>query len=402
MVERPDGCATLAETISRCRPQMICAYPDRAHPRILDTLRAMAIDGTLAGCDVVDVESDAAAMSVAIGASGAGARTYTVTAGQGLLSMAAAVFDAAGLGLPIVMTVGDCANNPPTNTWNDHTDSMPMRDAGWIQLYAETDQEALDLHIQAFRLAEAIACPVMVCIDGYRLAHGCDRLDVPAQRQIDDYLPRYGYRPVAKVGVRSTRVMAGPETFMERCYLAHHKQLRALAAIPKLADDFRAQFGRPSGGLLKTYRLDDAETVVVGLGSVCGTIRNAVDELRRAGARIGCVSIGSFRPFPSCALRDALQHARRVVVIERSLAVGLSGIVSDGVREALSGLPVNTHTVIAGLGGRAIPATSLRQLFEDAAADGLGQTTFLDLNADLVARQLECEAQSRSSESATL
>ena len=102
MVERPDGCATLAETISRCRPQMICAYPDRAHPRILDTLRAMAIDGTLAGCDVVDVESDAAAMSVAIGASGAGARTYTVTAGQGLLSMAAAVFDAAGLGLPIV------------------------------------------------------------------------------------------------------------------------------------------------------------------------------------------------------------------------------------------------------------------------------------------------------------
>jgi pyruvate ferredoxin oxidoreductase alpha subunit len=196
--------------------------------------------------------------------------------------------------------------------------------------------------------------------------------------------------------------MAGPETFMERCYLAHHKQLRALAVIPKLADDFRAQFGRPSGGLLRTYRLDDAETVVVGLGSVCGAKRNAVDDLRARGASIGCVSIGSFRPFPSCALRDVLQHARRVVVIERSLAVGLSGIISDGVREALSGLPVNTHTVIAGLGGRAIPATSLRQLFEDAAADGLGQTTFLDLNADLVARHLECEAQSRSSESATL
>jgi pyruvate ferredoxin oxidoreductase alpha subunit len=300
------------------------------------------------------------------------------------------------------MTVGDCANNPPTNTWNDHTDSMSMRDAGWIQLYAETDQEALDLHIQAFRLAEAIACPVMVCIDGYRLAHGCDRLDVPAQRQVDDYLPRYGYRSVAKVGVRSTRVMAGAETFMERCYLAHHKQLRALAVIPKLADDFRAQFGRPSGGLLRTYRLDDAETVVVGLGSVCGAIRNAVDDLRARGASIGCVSIGSFRPFPSCALRDVLQHARRVVVIERSLAVGLSGIISDGVREALSGQAVNTHTVIAGLGGRAIPATSLRQLFEDAAADGLGQTTFLDLNADVVARHLECEAQSRSSESATL
>src|SRR6202162_5825285 len=151
----------------------------------------MVKTGVLAHCEFINVESEFAAMSVAIGASAAGARTYTATSSQGLLFMAEAVYNAAGLGLPIVMTIGNRAIGAPINIWNDHSDSMSMRDAGWIQLYAETNQEALDLHIQAFRLAEELSCPVMVCVDGFILTHAYDRIDVPEQKEVDDYLPPF-------------------------------------------------------------------------------------------------------------------------------------------------------------------------------------------------------------------
>jgi pyruvate ferredoxin oxidoreductase alpha subunit len=180
-------------------------------------------------------------------------------------------------------------------------------------------------------------------------------------------------------------------------YLSHHTQMRALALIPKLAAEFEKRFGRASGGLLRTYRTEDAETIVVALGSVVGTIQDVVDEMRVDGSRIGVVSIGSFRPFPLAALRDALQHAKRVVVLEKCLAVGLGGIVSDGVRKSLSGIALRGYTVIAGLGGRAITRASLTRLFEDAERDELEQVTFLDLNAEVVSHELERESEQRRS-----
>jgi pyruvate ferredoxin oxidoreductase alpha subunit len=298
--------------------------------------------------------------------------------------------------LPIVMTIGNRAIGAPINLWNDHSDSMSMRDAGWIQLYAETNQEALDLHIQAFRLAEELSCPVMVCMDGFALTHACERVDVPTQAQVDAFLPLFEPRqaldPAEPVTIGAT---VGPEAFTEVRYLAHHKQLRALSLIPQLSEAFSAEFGRASGGLLRSYRTDDAETLVVALGSVNGTVQEVVDEMRAGGSRIGSVSLCSFRPFPLSALRDALGHAQRVVVLEKCLAVGLGGIVSDGVRKALSGIQLKGYTVIAGLGGRAITRASLRQLFEDAEADGLEQVTFLDLNADVIAHELEREQLAR-------
>jgi pyruvate ferredoxin oxidoreductase alpha subunit len=191
--------------------------------------------------------------------------------------------------------------------------------------------------------------------------------------------------------------MVGPEAFTEVRYLAHHKQLRALKLIPLLLTDFEKDFGRASGGLLRGYRTDDAETIVVALGSVNGTIQEVVDDMRNDGAKIGSVSLCSFRPFPLAAVRDALQHAKRVVVLEKCLAVGLGGIVSDAVSKALSGIVLKGYTVIAGLGGRAITRKSLRQLFEDASNDELEQVTFLDLNADLIQYELERESQARRS-----
>jgi pyruvate ferredoxin oxidoreductase alpha subunit len=182
---------------------------------------------------------------------------------------------------------------------------------------------------------------------------------------------------------------------MEVRYLEHHKQMRALEVIPRLCEEFRRHFGRDAGGLLRAYRTEDAETIVVSLGSVTGTIKEVIDDMRDKGVRIGVVSICSFRPFPLDALRAVLEHAKRVVVIEKCLAVGLGGIVSDGVRKSLSGIVLNGYTVIAGLGGRAITRASLTKLFEQAGRDALEPVTFLDLNVDMVDRELEREKQSR-------
>jgi len=396
MLKQTEGSHAVAEAIALCRPQVICAYPITPQTHIVEGLGEMVKAGSLENCEFINVESEFAAMSVAIGACAGGVRAYTATSSQGLLYMAEAVYNASGLGLPIVMTIGNRAIGAPINIWNDHSDSMSMRDAGWIQLYAETNQEALDLHIQAFRLAEELACPVMVCMDGFILTHAYERVDVPEQAEVDAFLPPYVPRQVLDpADPVSMGALVGPEAFTEVRYLSHHKQLRALGLIPELAAEFRKRFGRDSGGLIRTYRTDDADTIVVALGSVNGTIQEVVDEMRERGSRIGSVSICSFRPFPLAVLRESLRHARRVVVLEKCLAVGLGGIVSDGVRKSLSGILLKGYTVIAGLGGRAITRASLTRLFEDAERDELEQVTFLDLNAELVSHELERETRTR-------
>ncbi len=396
MLKQIEGSHAVAEAVALCRPQVICAYPITPQTHIVEGLGEMVKAGELANCEFINVESEFAAMSVAIGASAAGVRTYTATSSQGLLFMAEAVYNASGLGLPIVMTIGNRAIGSPINIWNDHSDSMSMRDAGWIQLFAENNQEALDLHIQAFRLAEELSCPVMVCMDGFILTHAYDRVDMPSQQQVDAFLPPYQPRQILDpADPVSIGALVGPEAFTEVRYLQHHKQLRALHLIPELAGQFKEQFGRDSGGLLRTYRTEDAETIVVALGSVNGTVQVVVDEMRESGVRIGSVSLCSFRPFPLAVLRQALQHAQRVVVLEKCLAVGMGGILSDGVRKSLSGISLRGYTVIAGLGGRAITRASLTRLFEEAGRDELEQVTFLDLNADVVSFELERESQTR-------
>src|SRR5689334_25140050 len=184
MPRQLEGSRAVAEAVARCRPEVIGAYPISPQTHIVEGLSALVKTGALAPCEFINVESEFAAMSVCIGASAAGARTYTATASQGILYMSEAVYNASGLGLPIVMTIGNRAIGAPINIWNDQSDSMALRDAGWIQLYAETNQEAADLHIQAFRLAEELSCPVMVCMDGFILTHAYDRVDVPTQQEV--------------------------------------------------------------------------------------------------------------------------------------------------------------------------------------------------------------------------
>jgi len=398
MLRQIEGSRGIADAVALCRPEVICAYPISPQTHIVEALGETVKSGALSPCEFINVESEFAAMSVAIGASAAGARAYTATASQGLLYMVEAMFNASGLGLPIVMTVANRAIGAPINIWNDHSDAMSQRDCGWIQLFAETNQEAIDLHIQAFRLGEELSLPVMVCVDGFILTHAYERLDVPAPGQVDAWLPAYEPRQVLdpKEPV-SIGAMVGPEAFAEVRYLAHAKQMQALEMIPQQAAEFRSAFGRDSGGLVRAYRAGDAETIVVALGSVLGTIKDTVDEMRDAGHRIGVLGIISFRPFPLAEVRRILQDAKRVVVIEKSLAVGIGGIVSANVRMALSGVQLHGYTVIAGLGGRPITRRSLHKLFRDAERDDLEPLTFLDLDWGIVNRELARMKQKRRS-----
>jgi len=398
MLKQTEGSHAMAECIALCRPEVICAYPITPQTHIVEGLGEMVKSGELKNCEFINVESEFAAMSVAIGASAAGARSYTATASQGLLFMAEAVYNAAGLGLPIVMTIGNRSIGAPINIWNDHTDSMSMRDAGWIQLFAENNQEAADLHIQAFRLAEELSLPVMVCVDGFILTHAYERVDIPTQEQVDRYLPPFEPRQVLDPAEPvSIGAMVGPDAFMEVRYLAHHRQMRALELIPQLSEEFKQVFGREAGGLIRSYRTEDADTIVVALGSVVGTIKEVIDDMRESGHTIGVVSICSFRPFPTEALHEALSHVKRLVVIEKTLAVGIGGIVSHNLRMALSGISLHAYTVVAGLGGRAITKASLHALFDKALRDELEPLTFLDLNYEAVNRELEREKTRRRS-----
>ncbi len=390
MLSQIEGSKAVADAVAFCRPEVICAYPISPQTHIVEGLSKLVKTGELAPCEYLNVESEFAAMSVAIGSSAAGARTYTATASQGLLYMVEAVYNASGLGLPIVMTVANRAIGSPINIWNDHSDTMSQRDSGWIQLYAETNQEAADLHIQAFKLAEELSLPVMVCMDGFILTHAYERIDQPTQEQVDAYLPPFEPRqcldPDHPVSIGA---MVGPEAFSEVKYLAHAKQMLALERIPELAAEFAEIFGRDSGGLLHTYQTEDAETIIVALGSVLGTIKDTVDEMREEGHKIGVLAITSFRPWPLQAVREVLENAQRVVVLEKALAVGIGGIVSANVRTSLSGIQLRGYTAIAGLGGRAITKDSLRKLFEDAEADRLEPLTFVDMDWELVQRELQ-------------
>jgi len=391
MLKQIEGSQGVAQAVSLCRPEVISAYPISPQTHIVEALSDFVRTGDLSPCEYLMVESEFGAMSACIGASAVGARTYTATSSQGLLFMAEALYNASGLGLPIVMTLANRAIGAPINIWNDHSDSMSQRDSGWIQLFADSNQEAADLHIQAFMLAERLSLPVMVCMDGFVLTHAVEQIEVPDQETVDAFLPPFEPRQMLDPGDPMTiGAMVGPEAFAEVKYLMHAKQIQALDEIPQIAADFEAIFGRASGGLVRPYRADDAETIVVALGSVLGTIEEVIDTMRDEGVRIGALGVKCFRPWPINEVREALAGASRVIVLEKAFAVGAGGIVGQNTRLALAGLPTTVYNVVAGLGGRPVTRKSLRGLFDDVLANRLDsqQLHFLDLNKELVEREL--------------
>lgn len=398
MLKQIQGSQAVAQAVAACKPGVVAAYPISPQTHIVEAISRLVKTGELADCEYLNVESEYAAMSASIGASAVGARAYTATASQGLLFMVEAVYNASGLGFPIVMTVANRAIGAPINIWNDHTDAMSQRDSGWLQLYAETNQEAADLHVQAFRIAEELSLPVMVCMDGFILTHAVEQVDVPELEQVEQFLPPYEPRQVLDPdNPLSIGAMVGPEAFTEVRYLAHHKQLQALELIPQVQKEFEATFGRNSGGLIRTYKCDDAETIIVALGSIVGTLKDVVDQRRENGEKIGVLSICSFRPFPFETVAEALSGCNTIISFEKAFQLGIGGIVSSHIRQALGGEGAEVYEVIAGLGGRNITKRSIHEMLDSASKGELEQLTFLDLDKTLVEAELAREDQVRRS-----
>ena len=397
MLRQIEGSRAIAETVARCRPNVVCAYPITPQTHIVEAIGVMVRTGELANCRFINVESEFAAMSVAIGASATGVRAYTATASQGLLFMIEAVYNAAGLGLPVVMTLANRAIGAPINIWNDHSDAMAVRDAGWIQLFAESNQAAADLHVQAFRLAQEVSLPVMVCVDGYVLTHAVEQVDLLTQDEVDallpPFVPRQALDPDRPLSIGA---MVGPEAFVEVRYLAHAKQLHALTVIDDIADDFSSRTGRPAGGLLSSYQMDGAVMAVVAMGSVIGTLKDAVDALPGSGPQVGVIGLTTFRPFPTEALRHALDGVHVVVVLEKAFSIGYGGVLATDVALAVQGRP-HLSTVVAGLGGRPITEASLVEMLGWARDGTLEPLTFLDLDHAIVDRELARMATDRQS-----
>ena len=385
MLRQVEGSKAVADAVAACAPEVICAYPISPQTHIVEGLSLLVKSGELKNCEFINVESEFAAMSVAIGSSATGARTYTATASQGLLYMVEAVYNASGLGLPIVMTVANRAIGGPINIWNDHSDSMSQRDCGWLQLYAENNQEAVDLHIQAFKIAEEMSMPVMVCMDGFILTHAYEQVDIPTAEEVAGFLPPFVPRqhldPAEPVSIGA---MVGPESFMEVKYLAHQRMIDSEAVVKRVADEFEAHFGRKTGGLLRTYRAEGAETVVLALGSIIGTLKDVIDELQLDGHSIGVLGLTSFRPFPYEALAIALKDAKRVIILEKAFSTGTGGIVTLDVTRAIEGMDIQDLTLIAGLGGRPITIASLKNYLLNAMKNNVDRTTFLDHEVDTV------------------
>jgi pyruvate ferredoxin oxidoreductase alpha subunit len=392
MLAQLEGSRAVAETVARCRPQVVPAYPISPQTHIVEALSELVSSGRLTPCEYLMVESEFAAMSACIGASAAGGRSYTATASQGLLFMAEALPNASGLGLPIVMTVANRAIGAPINIWNDHSDAMSQRDAGWVQLFASSNQQAVDLHVQAFVLAERLSLPVMVCMDGFVLTHAVEEIDVPSQDQVDALLPPFRPRQMLDPEDPVTiGAMVGPEAFTEVKFLQAHRQLRALEAITEVADEFASEIGRNSPGLVAGYHLDDAEIAVVALGSALGSAADVVDELRGEGIRVGMLGVTCYRPWPAAEVRQALSAVPRVLVLNRAFGVGSGSFLGQDVRRSLPGEQnTRVYDVVLGLGGRPVTRTGIRRLLEDVLADRVAEDALLfgDLDSATVTTQL--------------
>jgi pyruvate ferredoxin oxidoreductase alpha subunit len=359
-----EGSRAVAEFVAMCRPKVICAYPITPQTHIVENLARIITDGELDARYVL-VESEFSAASVVLGASATGARAYTATSSQGLLLMTEVMFNIAGMRLPVVMTVANRAVSAPINIWNDQQDSMSLRDCGWIQMYAEDIQEACDMHIQAFSIAEELNIPVMVCMDGYVLTHAMEPVEVAGQEQVDSFLPpfkpKFYLTPKDPITLGS---MAGPDAYMEIRLMLHQAMQRASFTIREEAMRFEDAFGRSYGDLLDSYRAEDAELLLVSMGSLIGTMKDAVDELRDDGHPVGIIKVRTVRPFPRTQLHDALTDAKVVGVLEKDVSLGLEGILCSEIRSAFCGAAhtPNISSFVVGLGGRDVTVDDVKKI----------------------------------------
>jgi pyruvate/2-oxoacid:ferredoxin oxidoreductase alpha subunit len=349
------------------RVQVISAYPITPQTQIVETLSEMVEKKELKA-EYINVESEHSAISALVGSEAVGARSFTATSSQGLVLMHEILFYAASSRLPIVMVVVNRMVSAPLGIGCEYNDSMPQRDTGWIQFYVEDNQEVLDTVLQAFKIAEnpEVLLPVMVCMDGLILSHSLGVVDLPDQQQVDSFLPPY--KPAVKLDEKNPYIYGGlfapgDEATPTIRHQEEEAMQNAKAVIQKVDQEFSRIFGRGYGGLIDKYKVEDAEYVLITLGSMTSTVRSVVDELRAEGKAVGLIKVRSFRPFPIESLKAALKGAKAIGVFDRSVSFGSGGPNFLEVKSALFNLKIPVLNFIAGLGGKYILPQDVRKMF---------------------------------------
>lgn len=386
------GSIAIAETVRAAQPGVIAVYPITPQTHIVEHLARLVADGKLKS-QCITADSEFSAASVLWGAVAAGVRSYTASASQGLLLMTEVIFNMAGTRLPAVFTAVNRSISPPINIQVDHQDSMILRDSGIIQLYVESIQEAVDTHIQAFKIAEdrEVLLPAMVCMDGWILSHAYEPVTLWKEEAVQEFLPPFD--PVFKADPQNPvtfGALTDPDKIMEFKFMVHDALIRSKEKIKRVAREFQETFGSYYGDLIEETYTEDADIILVAMGSVVGTIKVALERMRQEGKKVGLVKVRSFRPFPDQELRSALSKAKLVLVLDRSFSCSSGGILGWEVKSCLYGQtgPVVIDYAI-GIGGREIfPETIIDLVNQSERLAEKGQvpssTVFYNLNQALL------------------
>ena len=363
------GNEAFAYGVRLARPQVISAYPITPQTIVVEKLSEFVEDGSL-NAEFIHVESEHSALSCAMGASSVGARAFTATSSQGLLYMAECLPYAAGGRFPIVMMNANRSTALPWNIYGDQRDSISQLDSGWIQAYAENAQEALDLALMSFYIAEHkdVSTPFMANLDGFVLTHTYEVVDVPTAEQADAFLPKY--QTDNKMDLQNPRNLAfsaGPDTNTYFKYREHLGILNASKIIDEAEKRFAKIFGRRYTGLTESYRTEDADYILITLGSLSGLVREVVDELRKEGSRVGLLRLRYLRPFPNEEIAATVKNAKAVAVLEKDISFGNEGTVYTNVNSALqkAKLRIPSSDYIGGLGGRNISKEKIKIIFDE-------------------------------------
>ena len=348
-----------------CRPAVIPMYPITPQTHIVERLADYISDGELDSI-MLDVESEHSALSACVGAQATGVRTFTATSSQGLALMHEVLFIVSGLRLPVVMAVANRSLSAPINIWNDHQDSVSERDSGWIQLYVESAQEALDTVIMSFKIGESskVMLPVMVCLDGFTLSHVYEPVDIPDQGKVDSFLP--SFKPKFSLNQDkpvSMGPISFPDSFMHFRRQGQEAMTNAIQVISSVNSEFQAKFKRAYGnGLIETYRIEDAKSAILAMGTICGTARVVVDELRKKGKKIGLIKLKCLRPFPKNDLLKLAGKLKAIAVIDKNISTGHEGAVYSDLRSTLYRSKTFVNGYIGGLGGKDITTADFHKV----------------------------------------
>jgi len=359
-----EGSQAVAEAVRLARVEVISAYPITPQTHIVEYLSDYVADGTLRA-SFLKVESEHSALASLVGAASCGVRTFTSSSSQGLALMHEILHWSAGARLPIVMAEVNRALGPGWNIWADQLDSLSQRDTGWVQLYCEHSQEVFDTVLMAYRLAERVSLPVMVIMDAFFLSHTYEPVDVPDQEGVDQFLPPFAPRfrldsddPVA------FSPLVAPQHYMEIRHNAAQAMDESLEQLAYIEGEFAESFGRTYGPV-EPFLCDDAKIILVTSGTVTGTARQVVGDLRAQGERVGLLKIKLLRPFPGDMIRETLGGVEKVAVIDRNCSFGIGGIFAQEIRAALCGLAgcPRVYGYIAGLGGRDVTTGLLEDIY---------------------------------------